>query len=316
MYVSIEHQMGKPLKVIFVTLNEIIEGDILDIERVRTGNIERETWRYLNLFSNKSYVSRVVKEEAAREQIVACIEQAQEIFSLAKSASILTKPVLLYYGMQRLAKALIFMKNPAVNLNNLKDHGLSGRNISDRIERFWHNRIPRTRKGIFNAFCTLTTKNTIMLKKTTWTEHDYHRDEFWIERCDISDFLNISEFEVRNLFSLIPELFDLSHFLGRREDLLIPCHLSVREHPDGAKDFLWTVAKKISYDALLRMCPALVGGELIEENEQYVIQFIRKDTIELPTLVQEETGEISLLSSIEDSRRISIDQSIQFCVCA
>jgi hypothetical protein len=80
----------------------------LSITRIRTDNPEKEIWRYLRLFTHKSYVDNFVKDEDAKEQVISCMKQAEEIYSLSKSASLLTKPILYYYGMQRLAKITYF----------------------------------------------------------------------------------------------------------------------------------------------------------------------------------------------------------------
>jgi len=51
-------------------------------------------------------------EEAAR-YFVHCLKQAQEYFEASKSVSILTRPLLLFYGMVCLAKMLIILKVPS-----------------------------------------------------------------------------------------------------------------------------------------------------------------------------------------------------------
>jgi hypothetical protein len=69
---------------------ELYRVMMLPIKWVATKNPERETWRYIELFSKESYVAELIKEETARNQILSCMHQAKEIYSLSRSTSLLT----------------------------------------------------------------------------------------------------------------------------------------------------------------------------------------------------------------------------------
>jgi hypothetical protein len=146
---------------------------VLQIRRIKTGHPERETWRHLSLFSREARITKLVTTETAKNQVISCILQAKEFYSLSKSASILTKPILLYYAMQRLAKALIFLKNPTADPIALRHHGLSGKGIYDESEKFLQNRISNTKTGIFFEFSQNTTDNNILRKKTVYEKGGY-----------------------------------------------------------------------------------------------------------------------------------------------
>ncbi len=283
------------------------EKFMFPIKWVTTNNSEREIWRYLQLFSKESYVSKLVKEKRATDQITSCIRQAREIYSSSRSTSLLTKPVLLYYGMQRLAKALIFLRNPNVDLNDLKHHGLSGRGISDKIEKFLDNRIPKNKKGIFPEFSKWTTKNNILLKKTVYGEGDYQHTDFFVHECKIPDFLKASEFKVYDLFSLIPELRDLFVHFKMKNDLLVLCYMDVRQHPDGKTDNLLTVEKKIEFASLKTGFPTIGKYNILKEYpDRFILESTLMDKIEIPSpLVQSETKIPFLITSTNSSNRIS-----------
>lgn len=272
-----------------------------------TNNSEREIWRYLQLFSKESYVTKLVKEETATDQITSCIRQAREIYSLSRSTSLLTKPVLLYYGMQRLAKALIFLRNPNVNINDLKNHGLSGRGISDKIKKFLDNRIPKNKLGIFPEFSKWTTKNNILLKKTVYKRGGYHYTDDLVHECKIPDFLKASEFKVYDLFSLIPELSDLFNHFKMKNDLLVLCYMSLRQNPDGKTDVLLTVEKKLDLASLKTRFPTIGKYNTFKEHpDRFVIKSTLMDKIEIPSpLVQSETKIPYLITSTNSSNRIS-----------
>lgn len=286
---------------------------MLTIKWVQTNNPERATWRYLQLFSKDSYVAQFVRKKTARDQIVSCVRQAEEIYSLAKSATLLTKPVLLYYGMQRLAKALIFLRNPNVNINDLKGHGLSGRGISDDIERFLQNRIPKTEKGIYPEFSKWTAKNNVLLKKTTYEREDYHHTDYFVHTCNIPDFVDASNFKVYDLMKLVPELIDLFHHFQMTNELLIFAGTSFRQHPNGKLDSLLTVEKKLDLDSLKTKFPTINEYDSFkEEQNRFVITSSAKDANLIPSpLVQSETKHTFLISSTGNSNRIT-DINVHF----
>ena len=270
----------------------------LSIVHIRTDNPEEEIWRYLRLFTHEPYLESFIKEEKAKAQVVSCLKQAEEIFALSKSASMLTKPILYYYGMQRLAKSLIFLKNPEIQQNILRNHGLTGGGISPNIEDFLDSKI-HVSSGIFKEFSKLTTKNRILLKKTVYDEHDIHHDEWWVDDCEIADFLSSSEFKVIDLFLLIPEIVCLFDYLGFKNDLLIPFHSSIRQRPDRKFDNLLYIAKKFDMETLKKKFPELDEYKTVNEDSQgFTMTSELKDHAMLPKkIVQAETGELFLINS-------------------
>lgn len=173
------------------------------------------------------------------------MEQAVEFYELSKAISIYTKPILFFYGMQRLAKALIFFKNPTIEDTNLRTHGITGGGISSKIENFLESRLHISKKGgIFKEFAKLTTKNRILMKDTFYTANDSHHTLFWLFDFENTKFLESSEFKVRDLLFLIPELLDVLFFFKIENTSLIDCQFSTRQHSDGNLDTLANIEKK------------------------------------------------------------------------
>lgn len=280
---------------------------MVSIRIIKTNDPLRETWTYLRLFSNESYVSKLVKEEKIKDEIVSCIRQAEEIYNLAKSSSVLTKPILLFYGMQRLAKALIFLKNPEVDINDLRNHGLSGGGISDQIEKFWDNKITKTKKGIFPEFSRWTTKNNVLFQATIYGEDDTHYTNYFVHQSDISGFLNSSEFKIYDLFSLVPELYDLFYIFKMENKLLIHCHFAFRVHPDNKIDELLNIQKKLELDSLKTRFPSIgIFTSFKEQPNQFTISSKRIDEEIFPDpLVETELNETYLIASPSNANNIS-----------
>ena len=57
-------------------------------------------------------------------QLSACIQQAEEYYNAASRATIATSPLLLFYGMLSLAKALVVGNHPTLLLEDVNYHGL------------------------------------------------------------------------------------------------------------------------------------------------------------------------------------------------
>ena len=73
------------------------------------------------------------------KQITMCISQAKEYFSAANGVSVHTSPLLLFYGMLSLAKALIIANKESLFLEDVKYHGLETRPRTDELRGYSDN---------------------------------------------------------------------------------------------------------------------------------------------------------------------------------
>jgi len=106
------------------------------------GDVEKYAWSGLARFRNTSYTTKYLikthqisnkhKASASKQalQIRHCLIQAEEYFSAARSVSLATKPLLLYYGMMSLALAEMLTKGSGnlsldVARQTHKHHGLT-----------------------------------------------------------------------------------------------------------------------------------------------------------------------------------------------
>jgi len=104
---------------------------------IYTDNPQYEIWSLLGLFESKKFVAEKLKErfsslseeaiETRTDGVTYSIRQAREFFSSSDQVSLLTRPLLLSYGMLNLGKALVFYKSPEdTNFENyFKLHGLA-----------------------------------------------------------------------------------------------------------------------------------------------------------------------------------------------
>lgn len=279
----------------------------IPIYTVRTDNIEKEIWRHLKLFTYEAFTDEWVKNETAKKQIISCIEQAAEIYSVSKSISFITRPILLYFGMQRLAKALIFLKNPTLSLDKLRDHGLTGGGISNKTESFLNSKVHIKKEGIFAEFSKLTTRNVVRIERTVYCEGDYHSEVPSLQESDMSEFLVSTEFELADLLSLVPELHHLSYYLGFKKNSLAKCHYSIREHPDGKIDTLFSIGKVFDLDFIKSSVKIIEYYKDCKENgSQFVFTKTRADkALIAESMVESDNGELFLVCPTKTCVRIS-----------
>lgn len=119
-------------------------------------NPTNEIWKQLKLLSYKENCKNlligVIKSgrtskyamndptvEKKSLEISMLIQQGIEYFDASNRVTINTSPLLIYYGMLSLAKALI-VANSEANIDDIKYHGLSTRPISQELEEFRRNK--------------------------------------------------------------------------------------------------------------------------------------------------------------------------------
>ena len=107
-----------------------------------------------------SYTSETVATEKSK-QIAMCIRQADEYFRAAESVTIATSPLMLFYGISSLAKALVVARCVDINLKDINYHGLDTRPKSPEVAKYsespssWsvENEFAYVNRGVFPELC-------------------------------------------------------------------------------------------------------------------------------------------------------------------
>lgn len=87
------------------------------------------------------------------ERFLFAIKQAREYYRAAGQSDLLVKPLLLYYGMVSLIKAVLIATDPAYPRNvRVLQHGLSTRRRKTRQYRFFDDLCQPQREGLFPLF--------------------------------------------------------------------------------------------------------------------------------------------------------------------
>ena len=149
-----------------------------------TDTPRNEIWQQLRYFKSSANVRQLLlgntvsrrlrrwPAEKALErapEIASCVEQADEYFRAAVTVSLATKPLLQFYGVECLAKAIVMLSDENSTLQNLKYHGLSTRAATagvcgDELQAYadspssWcvENEFAVTNEGVFPALARVT----------------------------------------------------------------------------------------------------------------------------------------------------------------
>jgi hypothetical protein len=135
-----------------------------DFQEVHTHDIENEIWFHiLNKLSNYTFVRNIVgKSERRIEKIVILTKQAQDFYEAYKQVSYITKPILLFYSLERLAALLLKIK-----MNNIRNtnHG-----VYYNVEE---NKIDIQTRGLFpNFHQTYSRDNFIIANRSSFLLED------------------------------------------------------------------------------------------------------------------------------------------------
>jgi len=136
--------------------------------RIPTEQPYRKLWDMYVYFENeqttseflkKRYMERGLDPREASKQVyhatpkfLFAIKQAREYYRAAEACDILTKPLLLYYGMMALGKALITSQDPEYpSTTSVLRHGLSTRKLKRDDYQFADDEVRVQKDGIFNV---------------------------------------------------------------------------------------------------------------------------------------------------------------------
>jgi hypothetical protein len=128
-------------------------------------------WEHLRVLSHENNAHRLLMgllsqgrtfpapsrpSAAAKAQAVAyCITQAYEYYQAAEAVTINTSPLLYFYGMLSLAKALIVANSPDKLLDDIKYHGLTFDKTVGRTPEI-DNQVAIVKGGVFDELTYLT----------------------------------------------------------------------------------------------------------------------------------------------------------------
>jgi len=256
----------------------------LEIMSVSTKNAEEETWRYLSFFSQEKFAKEKLSDSHANLttrklneislRISACINHAKDYYKAAKSVSMSTKPLLLYYGMVCLAKALIYSRDPQINLDSLKHHGLVSPKIDDKPEKFGSATTKLYTRGVFNHFSKYTQHNRCVVPaseiEARYVSLTRVSIDTTLRRLSIGE-----EFVLRDILLSLPELFELFVLMGRKRFRLYKITLELEKNISGNWKRLLCIYKVgndgLTVGSLQRKFPEIREGELIKETKDAIL---------------------------------------------
>lgn len=249
-----------------------------------TKDTEEEKWRYLSLFSQEKFAREKISDlhpnlatkklNEISLRISACIHHAKEYYEASKSVSMLTKPLLLYYGMYSLAKALIYSRDPQINFDSLKHHGLMSPEFDDKVEKFASATTKLHSKGVFYHFSKYTQHNSCVVPASE-IEVDYTNLTMKLIDTTLRKLTIGEEIVLRDIFLSLPELFDVFLLMGRKRSRLYKIALELEKDISGNWKRLLGVYKAgndgITIGLLQKKIPEIRGREIIKEFDDAIL---------------------------------------------
>jgi len=197
---------------------------------LRYSDLEKQVWREIHTLSDLRIIKERLKKQAKLDgaalsdafatqkakDIQYCIKQAKDYFVSSKSATLVIKPTLIYYGIISLAAALIIYKNRDKSLNSMKEaHGLKDK-YPDSLQNAYSGSV--TRNEILKISAEFQPSGTfIELKNMNLSEfftmpikHNNAADSSkdYLQKLNFSsDNPNLINVDLLTLFQNIPEIF-------------------------------------------------------------------------------------------------------------
>lgn len=154
---------------------------------IRTNDKKHAIWQYLKRYQNAEFVKSRLHQEypslskrlinTKSKHISDAMKQGEEYFNSATKTNLAIKPLIIYYGMLNLVKALILFGNNRYTLNThvleksgIEQHGLS---IKGKRANRQDNILRNNESNLLEEFCYITKGQSIFkLLHSCWSTKD------------------------------------------------------------------------------------------------------------------------------------------------
>ena len=194
------------------------------------------SWDVISMYESVDLVKRFYQSRHSRDlstskskEIIAAIKQGKAYFESAKNASLIVKPVLLYYGTLSLARATILFGDTSSREASLKEaHGLQsvswGGDLGGSIAKLPDLRI-RTTEGTFGNLCDVTSN----------FDGDRARRHDFVDGIEIRELTHPAipagfEFSIRDVLTRVVSLRDVYQTVFEVEPLSLFAAISGEVH--------------------------------------------------------------------------------------
>lgn len=206
---------------------------IAGLDSLRTVDQNRKTWEYLKRYQSSSFVEKKLKRENTNNtnlikkkaaQIASLMVQCEKYYESAGNSSLEIKPLVLYYGMVGLSKALILSGDNKYTLSALDpdniDHSTHGLTVSPRNNL---DKTIRDSNHLVKEFCYVAT--------TPKKAGLYNL----LRKCYSDTVLpNKFRLNIQTLLSLLPEIYKeyLSYFKQKPNCWECDAHFGISDTND------------------------------------------------------------------------------------
>ena len=203
------------------------------IKHLKSERPYQEMWNTFVYFESepitKEFLEKIYKKNGYEEgfkyafsntsKFIYFIKQSKEYFHSAENSNILVKPLLIYYGMMNLIKAIVLTKDPDYPKNSgVLRHGITTRKLKKNNYSFRDDEIKIQKEGLLPHFYSLVTNYP-------------------------SDKIEGNKYQIKELISLLPELHT-SYQRIFHQQLLYPIEFSTENYDEKTQTFRLKIPKK------------------------------------------------------------------------
>lgn len=223
--------------------------------------------------------------------------------------------------MYSLAKALIFMSNPKVDLNGLRHHGLLKPTISDNPDRLMNAKVQAHDEGVFHHLSQCVSVNHCVLKAKDIGAESTTTIQVCVDTL-CSELGKGQVFSLKELLMYVPELFDLFELLSRINPTLLKVDVDLERNISDNRSRLMAIYKPkkrtITSESIYGSFPEIIANKerFIEESDALI--FTRTiahgdwDTLLPKRLVQSMSQELFLLLPDKPVADINVHFAVMF----
>ncbi|MEZ2339235.1 YaaC family protein [Mucilaginibacter sp. RCC_168] len=288
--------------------------------------LEKQIWREISMLTDFRLIKEKLKKEARSanlamtdefasqkaKDIQYCIKQAKEYFLSSKSATLVIKPTLIYYGLISLAAALVIVRDRDKSLNSMRGaHGLKDK-YPDKLNSVANSTISRNEileisaeiqdSGTFAEIIRMNLHEgfTLPIKHegSTDTTKDFKQQVNYA-----GSYPTLKEINLLSIFQNIPEIWKETKLVLKKESFVY-----MGEAVLSGEIITCRISKELNtIDELERNFSFTARATVAESNNYYFFNIPRSQYTDITPLTKRDTTATQYLTADKNNPLITSD---------
>lgn len=293
---------------------------------LRFNDLETQVWREITTLSDIRLIKEKIKRDAKQNRVAItddfaiqksrdiqyCIKQAKEYFHSSKSATLVIKPTLIYYGLISLAAALVILKIRDKTLNSMREaHGLKDKypnNLSNvgtvTISRndILHISAEIQASGTFSEVARMDLSEYFILPIKHTGSADSAKDFQQLTNFS-NTYSTLKEISLLSIFQNIPEIWKETKLSLKKESLVY-----MGEAVLSKDTITYRISKELNkIDELKRNLSFTEKAEFAESNNYYFFSLPKVDYVDTTLLTKRDIIGAQYLTADKNNALVASD---------